>query len=82
MYLFSMVLFTRIDSRVPMFLWDFVDDLPNMWTYAWGPAVHNFTTKNFKDIASSVQRHSMTGCTGSPSISGCAFALIVSKHCN
>lgn len=52
MYLFSMVLFTRVDAGVP---WGWVDDLEELWYYAWGPAVHHFTTRNFKDVAQTVQ---------------------------
>jgi hypothetical protein len=43
--------FTRVDAGVPMFLWENVDDLEELWYYAWGPAVHHFTTRNFKDVA-------------------------------
>lgn len=46
MYLFSMVF-----SPEFMLAWELVDDFEELWYYAWGPAVHHFTTINFKDVA-------------------------------
>jgi len=63
MLLFSTVLFTKVDTTLPMWLWYFV-------------SVHNYKVQNFREVASEVHAQSITGRTGCPSITGCPFALM------
>lgn len=77
MWFFSMVLFPCINRRVPMYLWEYVDDIEKLWDRAWGPAVHQHTSALFKSVATQVRDHYLYGTGSSPGMQGCAFAMEV-----
>ena len=74
-YLMGTILFPNTSCSVPVWIVDYVDDLPAMGRFAWAQATHKWIMEDVPQAAARVQARCAGNKTNTGYVKGCSVAL-------